>query len=161
MWDSSSPEGEPGSRSLARPKSRILACPSGVTITFSGLMSRWTMPASWAFCRPEDIQLAGPDERLHRAALDELHHHEEAVLGLVHLVDLGDRGVVDLARRLGLVEEALLAVGIPRQLGGQDLERHRPSEPGVARAVDDAHAAPAELLLDLVVLDRPADHPRR
>ena len=42
-------------RSFAKPKSRIFTKPSGVTITFSGLRSRWTMPAPWAFARPSAI----------------------------------------------------------------------------------------------------------
>ncbi len=35
---------EEGPASFARPKSRILAVPSAVTIRFAGLISRWTMP---------------------------------------------------------------------------------------------------------------------
>ncbi len=34
-------------RTLASPKSRILACPRLVTKTFAGLMSRWMMPLAW------------------------------------------------------------------------------------------------------------------
>ena len=42
-------------RSFASPKSRTLANPSRVTMTFSGLRSRWTMPAPWALARPSAI----------------------------------------------------------------------------------------------------------
>ena len=59
MWEMpSGASGAVGSSSLARPKSRILAWPSGVTTMFSGLMSRWTMPASWAFCSPPPTWVA-------------------------------------------------------------------------------------------------------
>ena len=33
-------------QALARPKSRTFTFPSGVTFTFAGLRSRWTMPFS-------------------------------------------------------------------------------------------------------------------
>jgi hypothetical protein len=45
----------PSCISLARPKSRILACPDGVMMTFSGLRSRWTTPLSWAAASPRAI----------------------------------------------------------------------------------------------------------
>ena len=38
--------------SLARPKSRILARPSGVTMMLAGLRSRWAMRAVWAAAMP-------------------------------------------------------------------------------------------------------------
>ena len=40
---------------LARPKSRILACPRGVTKMFAGLRSRWTIPFEWADSRASAI----------------------------------------------------------------------------------------------------------
>jgi hypothetical protein len=46
------PGGAPSPRSLARPKSRIFTKPSFVTIRFSGLRSRWTMPAACALASP-------------------------------------------------------------------------------------------------------------
>ena len=39
------------SRNLAMPKSSTLTVPSSVSITFAGLMSRWTMPARCAVAR--------------------------------------------------------------------------------------------------------------
>ena len=108
--------------------------------------------------RPEHVQLAPLDQRLDGLALDQLHGDEEALGALVDVVDLRDRRVIDGARGARLLEEAGLAALVPRQLGRQELERHGPAEAGVARLVDDAHAALAEQLLDLVVLDRPPDH---
>jgi hypothetical protein len=40
------------SRSLARPKSRILTWSSSLTITFDGFKSRWTIPPSCARAMP-------------------------------------------------------------------------------------------------------------
>ena len=47
-----------GVRVLARPKSRILTRPSGVTLTLAGFKSRWTMPFSCAASRPRAISRA-------------------------------------------------------------------------------------------------------
>ena len=44
-----------GKNSFARPKSSSLTKPSLETMTFSGLRSRWTMPAECAFARPSAI----------------------------------------------------------------------------------------------------------
>ena len=52
------------------------------------------------------------------------------------------------ARRFGVVD----------QFFGQDLERHLAPEIHVDRAVDDAHAAAADLFEDLVVREFPAGH---
>ena len=41
--------------SLAMPKSAILTWPSLFSNKFSGLMSRWTTPWSWAYCRASQI----------------------------------------------------------------------------------------------------------
>jgi hypothetical protein len=108
--------------------------------------------------RAQKVELPGLDEGLDRLAGNQLHRDEDAVLVLVHVVDLGDRRVVHRRGGPRLPEKAPLAVGVLRELRGQDLDRYQPSEPGVPGAVDDTHAALPELLLDLVVLDRPADH---
>ena len=98
------------------------------------------------------------DQGLDRLALDHLHHDEQTLRLLVEVVDLGDRRVVDRARGLGLLEEARLPIGVLRELGGQDLEGHRAAELRVPGSVDHPHAALAELLLDLVVLEGLPDH---
>ena len=48
----SAPPAESFSVSLARPKSSTLAKPSPVTLMFSGLRSRCTMPAEYALAQP-------------------------------------------------------------------------------------------------------------
>ena len=47
-----------GATLLARPKSRILTCPSFETNRFSGFKSRWTIPFSWAAESPFAIWVA-------------------------------------------------------------------------------------------------------
>ena len=54
--------------------------------------------------------------------------------------------------------EARLALLVLRELGREHLEGDVAAEAGVAGAVDDAHAALPELLLDLEVPDGLADH---
>ena len=54
----SSPLSPVGAVSFASPKSRILAVPSFVTITFSGFRSRCTIPVSWALASPSAICVA-------------------------------------------------------------------------------------------------------
>jgi hypothetical protein len=86
-----------------------------------------------------------------RAALEEAHGEEMAAVVLAHLVDGDDVRVVERGRRLRLVAEAMDG-GLVGEPGAQDhLERHGAAEARVARLVDDAHAAAAELLEDLVV----------
>ena len=40
------------------PKSAIFTCPSAAQRTFSGLMSRWTIPAAWAKASPAQTSRA-------------------------------------------------------------------------------------------------------
>ena len=60
-WDRSADDVTPAAsppHALARPKSRTLTLPSGVTLTFAGLRSRWTMPFSCASSRASAICFA-------------------------------------------------------------------------------------------------------
>ncbi|OLT09942.1 hypothetical protein BJF77_09205 [Kocuria sp. CNJ-770] len=47
--------GEVSSTARAIPKSMTFTWRSGVTITFAGLMSRWTIPARWLYSRASRI----------------------------------------------------------------------------------------------------------
>ena len=82
------PDTSDGRTNLARPKSAILTRPSLSNSMFSGLMSRWTTPWSWAYCRASQIcgtmarassgeSLAGVQQAAEVHAVDELH--EEVV----------------------------------------------------------------------------------
>ena len=152
---------------FARPKSRTLAWPAGVTMTFVGLMSRWTMPAAWATASASAIWMAmesaasvsrgRPSEQLLEGlALDELHHDVGEPVLLAHVVDRADVGVLQGRAQAGLALEAAaggLALG---QLGAQRLDDHGPVEPQVLGAVGGGLAALAELPDDPVVRERPA-----
>jgi hypothetical protein len=74
-------------------------------------------------------------------------------LGLADVQHGGDVGVGE--RRFGarFAQEAGAAAGIERGGAGEELDRHDALEPRVAGAVDDAHAAPADRLEQLVVTD--------
>ena len=91
------------SRALARPKSRTLTLPSGVTFTLAGLRSRWTMPFSCASSRASATCFAIADRLVDRnrpalqalgeiLALDQLHDQE---------VDRGPSSACSRARRGG------------------------------------------------------------
>ena len=73
-------------------------------------------------------------------------------------VDDGDVRMLEGGGGLGLLDEAALAAGIGNELGGKDFERHFAVELHVARAIHDAHAAPADLVRNLIVGERPALH---
>ena len=113
--------------SLARPKSRILACPRSVTKMFAGLMSRWTMPL-----RVRGLERVGdlrsraraavaacsgrPAIRcLQRLALEQLHHDERPPVVLADVVDRADVRVVQGGRRPRLALEALERLRVLRQ----------------------------------------------
>ena len=148
---------------LARPKSRILARPAAVTITFDAFRSRCTMLLACASARPSAISRASWTVRsaarqavaqhaIEGLALDQLHHDPVAVVGLDDVVDVDDRRVVEARRHPRLAAEAQLAGGV----GGvrqQPLDGQRPLQGLVERAVDRAHAARAQALFDQVVAD--------
>ena len=59
---------------------------------------------------------------------------------------------------LRLLDEAELALGVSDLVGQQNLQRDKAVQLRVAGLVDDAHAALAELLENLVVTNGLADH---
>ncbi len=87
------------------------------------------------------------------APLDELHAEIALAVVLAHLVDRHDAGVVEQGDRLGLVLEPE-QVGVIGQHAGLDhLECDGPVEVDLPSLVDDAHAAAAQLLEELVVAE--------
>jgi hypothetical protein len=68
--------------------------------------------------------------------------------------------VIERGGGLGLLHEALLGLRVARRVGSQELERNQAVQLQVLGEIDDAHAAPAELVHDTVVGDSPADHER-
>ena len=89
---------------------------------------------------------------------DQRHDEEERPLVSAEIVDRDDRRVVHLGDQLRLALEALFELG--RQIARRDeLDGDLAVEQRVARAVDDAHAAAAELPEDLVAVgELRADH---
>ena len=89
-----------------------------------------------------------------RLALDELHDqefmlHTGAHRGPPHVVKHADPRVCQPGDGAGLALEALTSMDIGGQIGRQDLDRDVAIQSGVPRAVDLAHPACAEQLLNL------------
>ena len=78
------------------------------------------------------------------------HGEVQQSVGLAGVVDAHHVRVVECRRRASLAHEALAEVLVGGQLWREDLDRRWPSQTEVARAVDDAHAATAELVLEQV-----------
>ena len=87
------------------------------------------------------------------AAGDQLHGEVALAVVLAHLVDRHDAGVVEQRHRLGLVLEPPQLVVAGQDAGADHLEGDGAVEADLAGAVDDAHAAAAELGVDLVVAE--------
>ena len=99
------------------------------------------------------------DELLERRAGQQLGR-DEAGLGLLAavVVDLEDRRVVQARDRQRLAREALARLLGALQVRMHDLERHPAVEARVAGSVDGGHAAVADFVDDLVLLE-PFEHP--
>ena len=101
-----------------------------------------------------DPELATGEPRLERLAAVVGHRDEQLPVGRVaDFVDGADVGVVEAGGGLRLLQETPFGVGVVAQLGRQELERRVAVEPRVARPVDDAHAAAAEPVADLIGAD--------
>jgi len=94
----------------------------------------------------------GRDRLLQRLARVIGHGDEGlAVGGFVDIENDADVGVVERGSGLGLADEAVALLFAQAQPGGEELESDGAVEPDVARAVDHAHAAAAQLVKDFVV----------
>ena len=96
-----------------------------------------------------------------RLALDELHGDERnpgAAIALADLVDLGDEGMIEPGRGVGLAQETPPGSLIRHLAFGQELERDLPVEPKVLGQVDLAHSPLADLGENPVVRNLAADH---
>ena len=91
------------------------------------------------------------DDLAQGVALDELHDRvRHAVWSRTEVVDVDDIGVADPRRRLGLADESLDHVLIAGHIAFEDLYRHHLLDDDVLGQKHHAHAALAELALDLV-----------
>ena len=89
----------------------------------------------------------------HGFALDEFRYQESCGVVIADLVDRQDVGMIE--RRCGpsLVKKAGEAFRIAAELAAQDFQSHRPSEGGIERLVNCAHAAAAQQALNLIAAD--------
>jgi hypothetical protein len=88
-----------------------------------------------------------------RPALEQLHDHEPALLGVEDVEDSDDVGVGEARGQPGLAQEAglgLRRVVAAGQRGIQLFQGDHPGEALVVRAVDHPHAAAAKLRLEPV-----------
>ena len=126
---------------------------------FSGLMSRWTMPAvcaaasalaTWRATSIGRGRAHGLFEKLpERGALHELLHDEVARgLHFAGVVNRHDVGVIQRGGGARFPQEAIDRVGLPERGGGQELDRHRAVQPIVPGAVHLSHAPPPEHGID-------------
>src|SRR5262249_3472298 len=92
-------------------------------------------------------------DRSEGAPLDKLHGQEGPTIGEgADLMDCRNAGVLQLAGDTCLAEEALGGRRGGRETIGQQLYGDVAVEGGIARAIDDAHAAVADLVEQFVAL---------
>ena len=89
--------------------------------------------------------------------VDVLHGDVRGPVVLEVVVDRDDVGVAERAGQPRLAQEALREGGVGLAKGAQLLQRDQAVEVGLAGEEHGGHAAPAELLEDLVAADRPRD----
>ena len=83
-------------------------------------------------------------------ALDQFHDQCGEVWCLLEAVDRPDVRMVEGREHFGFALKARQAIRIAGHRGGQHLDRHRPLQIAVGRAIDLAHAAGADLRGDFV-----------
>jgi hypothetical protein len=98
-----------------------------------------------------------PQQRLQVGAVDVAHHQVQLRVDLARVVDRDDVRVLERRRRLRLRQEARPEVLVPRELRDDQLEGHGPLQAAVVGAVDDAHPAAADKLLEPVAENLAAD----
>ena len=98
------------------------------------------------------------NDLIQRAAGDQLHGDEINAVVLGDVMDGDDTGVIQRRRRLRFLNKTAAAIGVVDLFRWEDLDRDQPVEVRVVRFVDDAHAAFADALEDLVVRELASDH---
>ena len=125
--------GRRGSIAFARPKSSTFTVPSGRTLMFAGLRSRWMMPCSCAASSASAICFAigsasssgnrpARDPLRQVLALDQFHHERARRRRHVfEAVDVRDVRMVQRREGLGFAREPRQPVGIGRKRVGRIL----------------------------------------
>jgi hypothetical protein len=107
-----------------------------------------------------DRDRAARDSRRQVVALDQFHDQGGEVWGLLEAVDRPDVRMVEGRERFGFTLKARKAIRIAGHRCRQHLDRRRPLQIAVDRAIDLAHSAFAELGDDGIRPDCLADHHR-
>ncbi len=136
---------------LASPKSRILARPSGVIMTFSGLRSRWVTPAVCAASSPSAICAAMSSvlrrgnvaPRRVRPGTSSPDDIEDALV-FPDIMHRDDAGMIEGGNRLRFALEALPPGSGPGRLPGGGLLRQLPDRDAYRGAKHFAHPARAQ-----------------
>ena len=153
----------------ARPKSSSFT-PCGVRNRFDGFRSRWISSARVQRVEGvEDLQRDGGGigrrqrptchARAERLAREELHRHDQPLVGLLDFVELADVGMRDAGRGPGLTPQPFARRVV--DLAANRLQGDRAIEPFIAGRVHDPHAAFADLPFDLVAPDTVGHRRRR
>ena len=100
---------------------------------------------------------AARDARRQRRAGHVLHHQEVDPVLAIEVEGGADPGMAQARERERLEAKARAAVVVDRAFG-EHLERDVALQMRIVRAVDDAHAALAELLEHAIARERAADH---
>ena len=106
----------------------------------------------------------GGYELRQRPAVDVLHGDERETINLADFVHGADVRVIQMRGGARFVEQAAAILRRrSRSRSAKQLERDRPMQPFVARAIHDAHGARAQSRLDAVMSQGLPDHrpPRR
>ena len=90
--------------------------------------------------------------------IHELQHEPDLAIVLFEPVNCGDVRVVECRQQMRFTLEPGDPGAAGREFRADHLDRDRPPEPCVQRAVDDTHAAFPDLLDNPIVADRFADH---
>ena len=98
------------------------------------------------------------DPRLERLPLERFHDDERTAGVLVDLVDRADVAVIERRRGARLAPKTLERARVRAGGGRQELDRDLAAKAQVFGAVDDAHAAGAQLGGYVIVRDRLANH---
>ena len=157
-----------GARILARPKSSTFTRSREPMKMLAGLMSRWMMPAVcaassasaiWMPTSSSVFRLSGPAASRSCSVVPSRYsmtmNDRPSCSPMSWMVQMfvwfsADAVCASRANRLK-------ASGSPRELVGDELERHRTAQPRIFGLVHDAHAAAAQLLDDAVVRERLTD----
>ena len=125
---------------------------SGSVFTTAAITSVTVSPAKGRGQRPERQPIG------QRRPLDQLHDERTRVAVGFDPVDVRDMRMVERGERPGLAFESRQPGGVRRKDIVQCLDRNVAIEPGIAGAIDLAHAPFAQLGDDVIWTDGPSDH---